>query len=156
MHRMQSGGWPYSKVGRDSSKAPSLRAAVYRAAVFRLKILRSNCNHWSSRHQCVNEWMLTHAYRGAAGIRSIKAQGKQCMLKGCVCINVPIWLSYHMAIQHSPVSCSLSAIKLNKYTRCYESHPLCRTCFGQYKLNKYTLDKTTKRVGEFICLYLHV
>ena len=32
MHRMQSGGWPYSKVGRDSSKAPSLRAAVLRAA----------------------------------------------------------------------------------------------------------------------------
>ena len=27
MHRMQSGGWPYSKVGRDSSKALSLRAA---------------------------------------------------------------------------------------------------------------------------------
>ena len=38
MHRMQSGGWPYSKVGRDSSKAPSLRAAVLRAAVSRLKI----------------------------------------------------------------------------------------------------------------------
>ena len=43
MHRMQSGGWPYSKVGRDSSKAPSLRAAVLRAAVFRSKILRSDC-----------------------------------------------------------------------------------------------------------------
>ena len=41
MHRMQSGGWPYSKVGRDSSKAPSLRAAVLRAAVFRSKVLRS-------------------------------------------------------------------------------------------------------------------
>ena len=45
MHKMQSGGWPYSKVGRDSSKALSLRVAVYRAAVFHLKILRSNCNH---------------------------------------------------------------------------------------------------------------
>ena len=55
MHRMQSGGWPYSKVCRDSSKAPSLcvavlhaavlRAAVLHAAVFRLKILRSDCNH---------------------------------------------------------------------------------------------------------------
>ena len=44
MHRMQSGGWPYSKVGRDSSKALSLRPAVLRAAVFRLKILRSDCN----------------------------------------------------------------------------------------------------------------
>ena len=41
MHRMQSGGWPYSKVGRDSSKAPSLRAAVLRAAVFRSKVLRT-------------------------------------------------------------------------------------------------------------------
>ena len=27
MHRMQSGGWPYSKVGKDSSKAPSLAGA---------------------------------------------------------------------------------------------------------------------------------
>ena len=45
MHRMQSGGWPYSKVGRDSSKAPSLCAAVLRAAVFRSKIVRSDCNH---------------------------------------------------------------------------------------------------------------
>ena len=44
MHRMQSGGWPYSKVGRDSSKAPSLRAAVFRS-----KILHSDHNHWSSR-----------------------------------------------------------------------------------------------------------
>ena len=43
MHRMQSDGWPYSKVGRDSSKAPSLRAAVFRS-----KILRSDRNHWSS------------------------------------------------------------------------------------------------------------
>ena len=33
MNRMQSGGWPYSKVGRDSSKAPSLRTAVLCAAV---------------------------------------------------------------------------------------------------------------------------
>ena len=38
MHRMQSGGWPYSKVGRDSSKAPSLCAAVLHAAVFCLKM----------------------------------------------------------------------------------------------------------------------
>ena len=55
MHRMQSGGWPYSKVSRDSSKAPSLRAAalraavlraaVLRAAVFHSNILRSNRNH---------------------------------------------------------------------------------------------------------------
>ena len=45
MHRMQSGGWPYSKIGRDSSKAPSLRAAVLRAAVFRSKILRSVHTH---------------------------------------------------------------------------------------------------------------
>ena len=42
MHRMQSGGWPYSKVGRDSLKAPSLRVAVLRAAVFSSKILRSD------------------------------------------------------------------------------------------------------------------
>ena len=27
MHRMQSGGWPYSEVGRDSSETPSLRVA---------------------------------------------------------------------------------------------------------------------------------
>ena len=44
MHRMQSGGWPYSEVGRDSSKAPSLRAAVLCAAVFRSKILHSDRN----------------------------------------------------------------------------------------------------------------
>ena len=49
MHRMQSGGWPYSEVGRDSSKTPSLRVAVLHAAVFRS--LRSNrnrraCTHW--------------------------------------------------------------------------------------------------------------
>ena len=40
MHRMQSGGWPYSEDGRDSSKAPSLRVAVLRTAVFHS--LRSN------------------------------------------------------------------------------------------------------------------
>ena len=40
MHRMQSGGWPYSEDGRDSSKAPSLRVAFLRTAVFRS--LRSN------------------------------------------------------------------------------------------------------------------
>ena len=45
MHRMQSGGWPYSKVGRDSLKALSLRAAVHRADVFHLKILCSDRNH---------------------------------------------------------------------------------------------------------------
>ena len=32
MHRMQSGGWPYSEDGRDSSKAPSLRVAFLRTA----------------------------------------------------------------------------------------------------------------------------
>ena len=31
---MQSGGWSYSKVGRDSSKTPSLRAAVFRVNHF--------------------------------------------------------------------------------------------------------------------------
>ena len=30
---MQSGGWPYSEIGRDSSKAPSLRVAVLRTTV---------------------------------------------------------------------------------------------------------------------------
>ena len=39
MHRMQSGGWPYSQNGRESSKVPSLHAAVFHAAVFRLKII---------------------------------------------------------------------------------------------------------------------
>ena len=32
MHRMQSDGWPYSKSGTESSKVPSLRAAVLHAA----------------------------------------------------------------------------------------------------------------------------
>ena len=32
---MQSGGWPYSEVDKDSSKTPSLCVAVLRAAVFR-------------------------------------------------------------------------------------------------------------------------
>ena len=35
MYRMQSGGWPYSEDGRDSSKAPSLHVAFLRTAVFR-------------------------------------------------------------------------------------------------------------------------
>ena len=75
MHRMQSGGWPYSKVGRDSSKAPSLRAAVLRAAVFRSKILRSD---WSSR--VIDACVRARAYRGTGGTGSIvnKTQGKQC------------------------------------------------------------------------------
>ena len=30
-HKMQSDGWPYSKSGTESSKAPSLRAAVLHA-----------------------------------------------------------------------------------------------------------------------------
>ena len=50
MYRMQSGGWPYSKISRDSLKALSLRAAVLRVAVFHAavfcsKILRSDRNH---------------------------------------------------------------------------------------------------------------
>ena len=44
MHTMQSGGWPYLKVDRDSSKVLSICAAVIRVAVFRSKILRSDCN----------------------------------------------------------------------------------------------------------------
>ena len=39
MHRMQSGGWPYSEDGRDSSKAPSLRVAFLRTAVFRYEVV---------------------------------------------------------------------------------------------------------------------
>ena len=41
MHRMQSGSWPYSEVGRDSLKAPSLHVAVLRAAVLRAAVFRS-------------------------------------------------------------------------------------------------------------------
>ena len=41
----RQGSWPYSKVGRDSSKAPSLRAAVLCVAVFRSKILCNDRNH---------------------------------------------------------------------------------------------------------------
>ena len=37
MHRMQSGGWPYSEVGRDSSKAPSLCVHVYMSALGKLQ-----------------------------------------------------------------------------------------------------------------------
>ena len=38
MHRMKSYDWPYSKVGRDSSKVVSLRVAVLHAAVFLLQL----------------------------------------------------------------------------------------------------------------------
>ena len=48
MHRMESGGWPYSEVGRDSSETPSLRAAVLHAAVFHL--LHRNRN----RRACID------------------------------------------------------------------------------------------------------
>ena len=48
MHRLESGGWPYSEVGRDSLKVPSLHAAVLHAAVFHSKVLRSDRNHWWS------------------------------------------------------------------------------------------------------------
>ena len=51
MHRMQSGGWPYSEVGRDSSKTPSLRVAVLHAAVFRS--LRSNRNRRACMHALI-------------------------------------------------------------------------------------------------------
>ena len=44
MHRMQSDGWPYSNLCRDSSIAPSFRATVRRAAVFRSKLLHINLN----------------------------------------------------------------------------------------------------------------
>ena len=33
MHRTRSGGWPYSKVSRDSLKAPSLCAAVFHSKI---------------------------------------------------------------------------------------------------------------------------
>ena len=46
MHRMQSGGWPYSEVGRDSSKAPSLRVAVLRTAVFRSSIMHATAKNY--------------------------------------------------------------------------------------------------------------
>ena len=45
MHRMQSGGWPYSKVGWDSSKALSLRTAVLHAAVLHTAVLRTAVLH---------------------------------------------------------------------------------------------------------------
>ena len=65
---MQSDGWPYSKSGREYSKALSLRAAVLRAAVFRSKIIR-NCRHVLSVHKRVR------AYRRAGGTGSINGQG---------------------------------------------------------------------------------
>ena len=59
MNKMQSDGWPYSKGGRDSLKAWSLRAAVLCAAVlhasvFQLKILHSNrLSHVIGVQMCV-------------------------------------------------------------------------------------------------------
>ena len=46
MHKMQSGGWPYSKLVETprSSKVPSLRPAVLRADAFHSNILRSDRN----------------------------------------------------------------------------------------------------------------
>ena len=82
MHRMQSNGWPYSKGGREFSKAPSHRAAVLRAAVFRLNIICSN--YW-----CVNVCVRSCTYKSAGGTGNINGkaknelvrQGKQCMYK---------------------------------------------------------------------------
>ena len=51
MHKMQSGGWPYSEVGRDSSKTPSLRVTVLHAAVFRS--LHSNRNRRACMHALI-------------------------------------------------------------------------------------------------------
>ena len=52
MHRMQSGGWPYSKVGRDSSKAPSLRAAVLQLSFVRRSYVAID-RHVLSTRACV-------------------------------------------------------------------------------------------------------
>ena len=53
MHRMQSGGWPYSEDGRDSSKAPSLRVAFLRthvhvnsALAYMMKLNRAGQEHF--------------------------------------------------------------------------------------------------------------
>ena len=58
MHRMQSGGWPYSEDGRDSSKAPSLRVAFLRTAVCKPVSMVTRVNEdvmvWLSRGQRYN------------------------------------------------------------------------------------------------------
>ena len=52
---------PYSKIGKESSKAPSLRAAVLRAAVFCSKIVCSDRNRHHAHLQHITI-MTAHSY----------------------------------------------------------------------------------------------
>ena len=70
---MQSDGWPYSKSGRESSKAPSLRAAVLHAAVLRAAVFRSKIIH--NRRHVLSVHKRARAYRRAGGTGSINGQG---------------------------------------------------------------------------------
>ena len=63
MHRMQSGDWPYSKVGRDSSKALSLRMTpIFVGELYALKsqvtvdhkLLSTYCKHRYHIHHMVD------------------------------------------------------------------------------------------------------
>ena len=52
MHKMQSGGWPYSKVGRDSSNAPSLHVAVLHGSAF-INLLFGACTKGYVLNSCL-------------------------------------------------------------------------------------------------------
>ena len=84
---MQSGGGPYQKVGRSSSKSVSFCASVLHAVACRSKIIRSNCNRYCHmlsvhKHVCahtetleVPEVLMDKAYRSTGGTGSINGQG---------------------------------------------------------------------------------
>ena len=89
MHRMQSGGWPYSEDGRDSSKAPSLRVAFLLQLSF-VRCVAIETVDYRSRviGTCINVACARAHTEVGGGTGSIaannKAQGKQCKTKQCV------------------------------------------------------------------------
>ena len=63
MNKMQSDGWPYSKGGRDSLKAWSLRAAVLCAAVLRAAVLHAAVLCAAVLHASVFQLKILHSNR---------------------------------------------------------------------------------------------
>ena len=78
MHRMQSGGWPYSKVG-SRVETPRKHRLFVQLFFVQLSFVRRS---YVAIDRHVLFCVRARAYRGTGGTGSIvnKAQGKQCIL----------------------------------------------------------------------------
>ena len=90
MHRMQSGGWPYSKVGRDSDlrkhrlfvQLSFVRRSCVAIIIIDRHVLSVRIN------VCVRARAHTEALEVPEVLMASKAHANSVRQIGCVCINV--------------------------------------------------------------------